>query len=625
MDALTCTTGEELSHALATIEQGAVALRVPPCRGAEQAILSKLDSVCAAGKSALLLCVDETSAYNYRAELAAQNVESVFTAQSIVTVQDMALKILRDAAVQKACGRNCRLIDGNENDVLLEDVKVTGIKPKRLREMLKFFYNSIANCADEEPGWLISGEEQKVYSVLMENLEQRKSVLSYELSSMAYKGAMGSDQGIERFGANVVVAEGFDLMSKSSQRLARALAGELFIATGSGYNVASASEPYPNTQGFAELYEDDGTQVLELAAPAIRLSASVRAGKTPGEEFCIIAQSVKELLADGAQPADILIGTPNRVWSGKILQALEAAGIAVTHDNGSGKLKGDPRLLEDAGAIAARAFFRLQLDADDVTALRTWIGIGDWLLCSEPFLEMLAHAKINDMSVLDAIRDLHSNPSKAADMVLFHKVEARLKMLDELNDAFASGSKEKITAAFKKHDLQPNAAAVDLLDSADEVLGAQELKGVVLAGVGDVPDLPHGASTNHDVAAAAAAARGNAVVIAPYKRCVGRKAKHLLLTGMVDGFLPSLRAVDDRYTIDERAKARKEETEFFSFLKAIPTKSLELSLFEQDLLENAGKLKMSTTRVFMKDGARRARIAPSIFIDEITLPAKEQA
>lgn len=621
MDALKCTTGEELFEALTPIEQGTVALRVPPCRGAEQAILSKLDSACAAGKSALLLCVDEVSAQNYRAELAAQNTTTAFSTRNVITVQDMALKILSDSAVQETCGRDCRLIDSNENDVLLEDVKVTGIKPKRLREMLKFFYNSIANCADEEPGWLISGEEQKVYSVLMENLEQRKAVLNYELSDLAYKGAVGSAAGIERFGADVIVADGFDLMSKSSQRLLHALAGELFIATGSGHAVSSPDEPYPNNQGFVDLCKDGDTKVLELKPPMQRLSVSVRTGKTPGDEFIIVTQSVEELLAGGAQPGSILVGTPNRVWSSKIAQALEAAGIVAVLDNGSGKLKGDPRSTEDAGAITARAFFRMQLKQDDVTALRTWIGIGDWLLCSEPFLEMLAHAKTNNISVLDAIRDLHTNPSKAAGMVLFHKVEARLEKLDELNNVFSSGNKEEIVAAFKKHGLQPNAAATNLLSSAGATLSTEELGSIALAGVGDVPDLPCKATTNHDIAVTPK----GAVVITAYKRCVGRKAKHLLLTGMVDGFLPSLRAVDDRYTIDDRAKARKEETEFFNFLKAIPTQSLELSLFEQDLLENAGKLNMSTTRVFMKDGARRARIAPSIFIEEITQSAKEQA
>ncbi len=169
MDALTCTTGQELSEALAAVQQGAVALRVPPCRGAEQAILSKLNSVCETGASALLLCVDEITAQLYRDELAANSAaDGAFPSNKIITVQDFALSIMADEAVQQACGRKRRLIDGNEMDVLLEDVKVTGIKPKRLREMLKFFYNSIANCANEEPDWLVSGEEQRVYSVLME-------------------------------------------------------------------------------------------------------------------------------------------------------------------------------------------------------------------------------------------------------------------------------------------------------------------------------------------------------------------------------------------------------------------------------------------------------------------------
>ncbi len=619
MDALTCTTGQELSKALASIQQGTVALRVPPCRGAEQAILDKLNDAYEAGATALLLCADEITAQLYRDELAAGSAATgAFAAEGIVTVQDFALSIMADEAVQQACGRKRRLIDGNEVDVLLEDVKVTGIKPKRLREMLKFFYNSIANCANEDPSWLVSGEEQQVYSVLMENLEQRKSVLSFELSTMAYKGAEGCGKGAASFGASVVVADGFDHMSKSSQRLVRALAGELFIAIGGQSGASSPDEPYPNPEGFEELRQEDGVSVIELEPASRSIAVSVHTGETPAQEFAIIAQNVDTLLKQGARPGSILIGTPNRVWNGKIAQALAAMNVPCCIDGGRGKLKGDPRALDTAGEIMARAFFRLQLDQDDVTALRTWLGTGDWLLCSEPFLEMLAYAKTNDMSVLEAIRDLHANASKASDMVLFYKVDARLSVLDELNAAYASGTKDAIIAAFKQHGVKPNAAAHELLDAAAAQLSAQELKALAIAGLGDVADLPV------DAPVPGKPASPDAVVIASYRRCVGRKAEHLLLAGMVDGFLPSLRAVDDRYTIDERAKNRAQETAFFDYLKAIPTQSLGLSLFEQDLLENAGKLNMSTTRVFMKDGDRRARIAPSLFVKQLTNPANKE-
>ena len=648
MNALTCTTTEELTEALATISQGSIALQVPPRGGAEVAILNKLNAACRAGQRALLVCVDTTQAREFRAALksiaspapgssatGAGSAANTLSASHIVTVSDLALSLLKDQNVQKACGRSCRLLDGNESDVLLEDVKVTGIKPRRLREMLKFFYNSIANCTQDEPDWIISEEEQRVYSVLMENLEQRGAVHSCELSAMAYKGAVACPAGIESFGALVVVAAGFDQMSKTSQRLVRALATKLFIATGTGAGVASVDEPYPNACGFAELAQEEGTQNIALTCTATSIPVTIRTGKTPAEEFEIITQNVAQLLQQGAKASDLVIGTPNKVWSEKIASCLKGLGVATVVEGKSTKLKGDPRDIGSAGFIAARAFFRLQLNPQDVTALRTWVGIGDWLLCSEPFLEILAWAKQNSMSALEALRFLHANAQAAANMVMFHKIDARMSVLDELNNTYASGNVPEIVAAFQAHGIQMNEAAENVLLSCGDVASESDLQRVARAGVGNVADLssaPEAGAVDLDSAEADDTSAGdacsgeagmsnadcNAVTIAPYAHCIGHHAKHLLLTGMVNGFLPSLRAVDDKYTIDERAKAREHETKFFNYLKAIPTESLEISLFEQDLLENAGKLKMSTTRIFVQEGQQRALVAPSLFVKEIT-------
>ena len=643
MNALTCTTTEELTEALATISQGSIALQVPPRGGAEVAILNKLNAACRAGQRALLVCVDTTQAREFRAALesiaspapgssatGAGSAANTLSASHIVTVSDLALSLLKDQNVQKACGRSCRLLDGNESDVLLEDVKVTGIKPRRLREMLKFFYNSIANCTQDEPDWIISEEEQRVYSVLMENLEQRGAVHSCELSAMAYKGAVACPAGIESFGALVVVAAGFDQMSKTSQRLVRALTTKLFIATGTGAGVASVDEPYPNACGFAELAQEEGTQNIALTCTATSIPVTIRTGKTPAEEFEIITQNVAQLLQQGAKASDLVIGTPNKVWSEKIASCLKGLGVATVVEGKSTKLKGDPRDIGSAGFIAARAFFRLQLNPQDVTALRTWVGIGDWLLCSEPFLEILAWAKQNSMSALEALRFLHANAQAAANMVMFHKIDARMSVLDELNNTYASGNVPEIVAAFQAHGIQMNEAAENVLLSCGDVASESDLQRVARAGVGNVADLssaPEAGAVDLSSAEADDACSGeagtssadcNAVTIAPYAHCIGHHAKHLLLTGMVNGFLPSLRAVDDKYTIDERAKAREHETKFFNYLKAIPTESLEISLFEQDLLENAGKLKMSTTRIFVQEGQQRALVAPSLFVKEIT-------
>ena len=55
----------------------------------------------------------------------------------VLSVREAALALIDGAG--EAFPRGARLLDGNETDVLMEDLKVSGLKPRRLREMTKFF------------------------------------------------------------------------------------------------------------------------------------------------------------------------------------------------------------------------------------------------------------------------------------------------------------------------------------------------------------------------------------------------------------------------------------------------------------------------------------------------------
>ncbi len=606
MDALTCSTNEDLNNALANSSNSCITLRIPPSRVAHESILNYISNSIFNNKSVMLICADEVVAKNYISLLPQY---SNISTDRICLMQDLALKILSDKDVQKATGRECRLIDENENDVLLEDVKVTGLKPKRLREMLKFFYNSIANCADEEDGWIISGEEQQVYNVFIRNLEERKSVLPCELFSITYKGMQECGKGANDFGADIIIVDSFDALSKSAQRLAKSLARETFIAIGSGAKIPSISEPYPNVEGFIEFESLPETESLFFIPEKQDIHANVYTAANPNAEFKVVSENVSKTIEGGAKASDIIIGCPNKIWASKISSKLESDGIKNKIDFGHAKLKGDPRDIESAASIAARAFFRLWLNEDDITALRTWIGIGDWLLHSEAFLELMAHATENNISTLEAMRYLHTNTKEAADKMFFHKIDKRLVELDDVMKAFKSGNKQEINKAFKAHKIALNEEAASLLNSTAKTLSNEELDKIAFAGLGSIIDMPHSLAVNTK--------DEDAVIITTYKRCIGREVKHLILCGMINGFFPSLRAVDDRYTIDERAKNKASETEFFNYIKSIPSETLTLTLFEEDILENAGKLKMDTTRIFFKDNNRCAKIAPSIFVEEL--------
>ena len=619
MDVSACSTQEQLLAGFSAVREGVVVVRTDAANHIEDTILRMLASRMREGASALVVCADGTRAQEY-AKAAARRTSAGEQAP-VTTVREAALRVLLDEDAPSVCGRDARVLDGNEKDVLVEDVKVTGVKPRRLREMLKFFFNSIANCTDDAPTWIASDEEQRVYSVLMENLEARRAMLDCELSAFACKALGCVPGGERRHGADVVVAHGYDLMSATSQNLVRELAGGLFIAVGCGADIASCDEPYPNHEGFSQLEEACDAR-LRAGGARRSVSVTLRSVKTPADEFETVADAIAEAAGAGARDRDgILVGVPNRLWGEKLEEALSARGVACATDFGPAKTAGDPRVREKCGLIAARAFFKLSLDADDVTALRTWVGAGDWLLCSDAFLEILAWARTHDMDVLSALRHLHAHADEAAETMLFSKIGTRMDALDELRAIWETGDAAAIDGAFAAHGLEWPAGAREMLSAAGGHAGAETRARIARAGLSDggtglfrgSPACEGGAPACEGGAGAA----GPDVLVAPYRRCLSRSCARLFLTGMVNGFMPSLRAVDDRYSIDERAKARRRERAVFEVLEATPAESLELSLFSEDLLENAGKLGMETTRIFAEDGVQRAYIAPSLFVGEM--------
>ena len=95
--------------------------------------------------------------------------------------------------------------------------------------MLKFFYKSISDCADDDERWLITAEEQTVHAILTENLEARRALLPCEVSSLAYRGLVKAE--VEREPLTLV-ADDFGSLSKASQRLVRHLATDGLVAAG---------------------------------------------------------------------------------------------------------------------------------------------------------------------------------------------------------------------------------------------------------------------------------------------------------------------------------------------------------------------------------------------------------
>lgn len=552
------------------------------------ALLACAHGIAAAGSPVRIVCADGVAAERYRALVAD---DPLLNAADVVSMRELGLAVMGDARVQDAVGRGARVLDDNELAVLMEDVKVSGLKPGRLREMLKFFYKSMSECADEDERWLITAEEQTVHAILTENLEVRRALLPCEVSSLAYRGLVAA--GVESEPLALVVDD-YASLSKASQRLVRHLAANGLVAAGRTLAASSAEEPYPCFDGFRAL-ADEADCLVTLATERPEAARESRALDDPEAECAFVAASVEECLADGMAPRDVLVAVPNAAWGARMAAALEARGIAVERGFGSGKIKGDPRTEGRFADLKLATFLRLHLDPHDFTSLRSWLGFGDWLLCSDAFLELMAYARERDIAASEAVAQLRTQRDADRASTIFGKFDGPLDELDELQRACADGlTREAAVELFEAHGMPLSPRLVELL--GDDAAHA------------DIERLAREAfrAPVEDVAR-------DAVHVVAYARCHGRHVRTAFVTGLVNGFLPANDAVDDKFTIDHRRVALERERALFLNVLAAADERTVCTRFTRDRLENTAFTKVQTTRVFMRDGERLASVAPSEF------------
>ena len=554
--AITCGQRDDLTHAFLMLANG-LARRHRPVA---------------------LVCADAVAVARYRAAIAADaaRIEPEFDALDegrVTTAMQIALNVFSDERVCRATRRQGRVLDGNEMDVLMEDIKVSGVKPGRLREMLKFFYKSMADCSAEEDGWLETGEEKKVFSILEENLEARRAMLPAEVFGLAYRGMMDGDVGRR---PQLVLCDDWSGLSKSAQRFIELMATEGLVVAGSTCGVSSADEPYPNPEGFAAFARRPNMSKVTIEGASTLPQVQWSCERTPVAEAKAVAERVKQLIAEGMAPEHILLAVPNGTWCSGVSSQLEVAGVKTCVDREAGKVKGDPRYPESAASIKAAALDKLRVNPADMTALRTVMGAGDWLLRSDAFLGVLAYAREQELTVPQAIKRLRSQDVDNRDIDIFRKFDAPLDELDALG-----------------------IPAVEALCKQGQ----------------SVPPAPTSAA-----APASQAYQAGCVTVAPYNRCRGHRADAVFVMGVVNGLLPAADAIDDgKFTIDHRRSALARESSLFSMLCGMSTSgTVFVSRFECDDYKSATLQNVQVARVFAQGDARWARVEPSVFAPDGT-------
>lgn len=624
--------------------------------GKTERLLDRVAGLLAAGscpQDILVLCASPLAARAFTKRLRTRSIAGT-EAVRVTTARELALDILAQEGAVLWSGRDARMLLGFEENFLLEDIKVSGIRPKRLREMLKFFSRSWTELEDN-PGWLISQEEVQVHTIIKDNLALTRSYIEAEVANMAVRYLLQDAPAREAASFAHVVFDDYQCSSKASQLLGNMLACKSIAVAGDPVTSVEVFDSFPYAPGLAEFAAAYPQVVCEELAECRRSAGSAHAVRTflaseclaaealpfrtgadaaegeeagahpgvirelsfsyPADEFAGVAAYVRDAIAAGTDPAAVVVAVPNTAWAHGVQSALAALGVRAECLPAKQALAGDIRVLERSAA--ARVFTALELVADpkNAEAWRCWCGFGDYLVNSATFVALRQYAKAHGAGMTDVLEVLVGGAAGASGAAASF---ADAPGAQAVADAYREG--KALIARFAGQ------CGKSLLVGLSEALAGENARRVEaeLCRLCMSDGVPADASAKALVAQARkhllapALGLGQAVSIVPYDKLVGLSPEVLLVAGFVNGFLPCGDYFDAAtLTIDKQARMRVVDTRRVCMMLGKADKQLVLSAFTRADLETASRLKLKIERIRLEQGNRVCIIAPSIYAAEV--------
>jgi hypothetical protein len=162
------------------------------------------------------------------------------------------LAVLGTPVAREALGRGTHLLADFERTFFLEDMKVTGIKSRRLREMLKFFSRSITELADRDPDWLITVEERETHAFAQDVLRFMGSIHPVEVSNAAATVLEANPELRAQASAAHVFVSHYEAANRASQFFCQLIARDELGICFDPHGSVEAEDPYPYADGFDE-------------------------------------------------------------------------------------------------------------------------------------------------------------------------------------------------------------------------------------------------------------------------------------------------------------------------------------------------------------------------------------
>ena len=530
-----------------------------------------------------------------------------------------------------------RLLSAFETDFLMEDVKTLGARPKRLREMLKFFYRGWTELADEDSEWLFTVEEIDTFEFLTCELQYLGAMMEPQVSNLATKALRMEGQVRERFARRHVFVYGYQSLSRASQLLCQLVAGEELVA-GAGPDMGvDVFESYAYPAGLEDFVRlNPAAEVVEVGvrgagADKVR---DAHSWKTPADEVEGTADAIAAAVEAGTNAEDIAVVTFHPWWTQQMARALQARGLQANAWLGAPKLHGDIRELDRCLGLRTVTLLRLLADEHDGMAWRSWFGFGDYLARSNQFAEMrrrVCGMHIGEGCTVAASKRAEVRAQEAASAC------GKGATCGDARDAHGKGA-AKLSAHGDVHgDLAAYGIDLDsdlkpLFAEVRDLRGPKLLAYLVetLAG----PDVPLPASVRPllalgpDADAAQMVAELDrlqffsgvptraGVTVASFAALADIDFDQVFIVGFANGLFPRADYFDlTKVTVDKQAKMGERDAHAARAMAGLGTRGLHVSSFERCERMLADRMGVKQVRIYAANdfGREMVEAAPSIY------------
>lgn len=596
----------------------------------------------ASPSSIVVFCASPQSAHFMTSRL--QGLGQVAAAIRVTTPRCYALELLDTPKATAFTGRRARLFSALEKQVIMEDLNVTGMKPKKIKKFMRFFSKQWTELAPEKGDWLETVEQLDIYELVEKTLRFYQGMLEPEVTALAYRYLQNSVKAHQAAGISHVFADDYQCMSRASQKLVATLATQTLTVAGDRFACTEVYDSFPCAAGLEELVadypqtavvncensychpnsmelknrlfgEDDMARPWDEPAETALEGVHAKAYETTSEEFMGVAQQISQLIAQGVTPAEITVLTPNGIWSHNIAKALnyERVHAAVFGKSPLGNID----LQQVDACTTARALSLLDLLANpgDDMAWRCWCGYGNPLFCSDSVFVLRRAGSKKNLTFKETLDNFQAgNPQQL-------ETPENSYGLQSILTAYGEGQKALGELA--------GLSGQELLSALEKVLHAKLPAAFTSAA------LSSGESANGMLASASAAQMGAAlracsndpctteegVLVLPYEQALGLKVKHVFITGFVNGFIPNKNFLDTMITTpdDQQRKAQIDIRKVYK-LFSCATGEVHVSNFTHIEPENAQRLNLKIKRIRVRNGNRVCETMSSAYLNKFIPP-----